>query len=115
MKPLTPPSVAGIAAVQRSFDAYQMEAFGQREAAFFALELAGECGELANLEKKIWRDPTRPVEFEPLADEAADVLIALLNYCNARKIDLEAAARSKLERIEGRRQAGRMGPVPKRD
>lgn len=109
---LTPPQVEGLEKTQSSFMNYQLRAFGQRSASFFALELAGECGELANLEKKMWRDPHRPVDEKHLADEAADVFIALMNYCNARGIQLEAAVQSKLARIEERRCAGLMGPTP---
>ncbi len=109
---LAPPQVQGLAPTQQSFLAYQLRAFGQRSASFFALELAGECGELANLEKKLWRDPECGVDAQHLADEAADVFIALMNYCNARGIALEGAVQSKLERIEQRRRQGRMGPTP---
>jgi NTP pyrophosphatase (non-canonical NTP hydrolase) len=109
---LTPPEVQGLAPTQLSFLDYQLRAFGQRSASFFALELAGECGELANLEKKLWRDPERAVDSQHLSDEAADVFIALMNYCNARGITLESAVQSKLERIELRRQQGQMGPTP---
>ncbi|MFZ9518875.1 MAG: hypothetical protein ACO3A4_00200 [Silvanigrellaceae bacterium] len=91
---------------------YQLRAFGQRSASFFALELAGECGELANLEKKLWRDPNCAIEPRAIADEAADVFIALMNYCNARGIDLEPSVVDKLRRIEERRKSGSMGPVP---
>ena len=63
----------------------------------------------ANLEKKIWRDPTHPPDMKHVADEAADVFIALMNYCNARGIDLEPAVMQKLVRIEERRLAGLMG------
>jgi NTP pyrophosphatase (non-canonical NTP hydrolase) len=109
---LVPPQVQGLAPTQQSFLAYQLRAFGQRSASFFALELAGECGELANLEKKLWRDPVRGVDPQHIADEAADVFIALMNYCNARGIELEAAVQSKLLRIEERRRQGHMGPTP---
>jgi len=109
---LTPPQVEGLNQTQQSFMQYQLRAFGQRSASFFALELAGECGELANLEKKLWRDPQRGVDEQHLRDEAADVFIALMNYCNARGIQLEPAVQSKLSRIEERRRKGQMGPTP---
>lgn len=109
---LPPPEVQGLSQTQSSFLDYQLRAFGQRSASFFALELAGECGELANLEKKLWRDPMSSVDSNHLADEAADVFIALMNYCNARGVDLEPAVKNKLQRIENRRQQGLMGPVP---
>lgn len=104
-----PPAVVGVAETQRDFHRYQSEAFGQRSPEFFSLELCGECGELANLEKKIWRDPSREDCRQSLPDEAADVFIALMNYCNSRGIDLHQAVTRKLERIELRRSQGLMG------
>lgn len=91
-----------LAPLQESFSAYQQAAFPARGPAFFALELAGETGELANLEKKLWRGDTVP--RERLADEAADVLIALMNYANERGLDLAEAVAAKLATIEERRR-----------
>lgn len=87
----------GLAPIQRAFDAYQSTCFIARPPEFFALELAGETGELANLEKKRWRGSD--VDEAHVADEAADVLISLMNFCNARGIDLAAAVAQKLPRI----------------
>lgn len=83
--------------VQHAFDAYQQSCFLERPAEFFALELCGEAGELANLVKKAWKG--REIADADVADEAADVLIALMNFCNARSIDLGAAVAEKLHRI----------------
>jgi NTP pyrophosphatase (non-canonical NTP hydrolase) len=96
--------------VQSGFDDYQRACFVSRAPEFFALELAGETGELANLEKKLWKGTTHLKSGEPIAgfpveDEAADVLIALMNYCNARGIDLASAVARKLAVIEERRRA----------
>ncbi len=92
----------GLGAIQRGFDAYQRACFPERPSEFFALELAGETGELANCEKKAWKGRTvAPERFE---DEAADVFIALMNYCNARGIDLGRAVECKLIEIERRRR-----------
>ncbi len=108
--PLTPPQVEGLQGTQRSFAAYQEKAFPPRSPEFFALELCGECGELANLEKKIWRDPGRRDDCrKELPHEAADVFIALMNYCNARGIDLQQSVVAKLQVIEKRRTQGKMG------
>jgi NTP pyrophosphatase (non-canonical NTP hydrolase) len=97
-----------IAAVQKGFEAYQSACFTSRPPEFFALELAGETGELANLEKKLWKGSTHLRTGEaiipgPVSDEAADVLIALMNYCNSRGINLAEAVASKLQEIERRR------------
>ena len=110
---LSPPKVFGLATTQTEFEAYQSKAFPARSSQFFALELAGECGELANLEKKIWRDPSRTDCIAELGGEAADVFIALMNYCNARQIDLEAEVTKKLQKIELRRVQGLMGERPR--
>lgn len=88
--------------VQSRFHAYQMAKFPSRPPEFFSLELCGEAGELANLEKKKWKGKT--ISNDALSDEVADVCIALMNYANARGIDLAAALTLKLRRIEERRQ-----------
>ncbi|MGB9852405.1 MAG: hypothetical protein ACPLPX_06025 [Candidatus Kapaibacteriota bacterium] len=87
--------------IQRLFDEYQNNYFPKRPPEFFCLELNGEAGELANAEKKIWKG--KPISTELLADEAADVFIALLNYVNSRKIDLTSALIEKLKLIEEKR------------
>jgi NTP pyrophosphatase (non-canonical NTP hydrolase) len=87
----------GVAPVQHAFDVYQQECFIARPPEFFALELCGEAGELANLEKKRWKGAA-PNDAHT-AEEAADVFIALMNFCNARGIDLAAAVAEKLPRI----------------
>lgn len=43
------------------------------------------------------------VKHEQFADEAADALIALVNYTNARGIDLGSAVKTKLGIIEQQR------------
>jgi len=87
----------GLPGIQKAFDTYQQECFLQRPPEFFCLELCGEAGELANLEKKRWKGST-PNDVHT-AEEAADVFIALMNFCNARGIELSQAVSSKLERI----------------
>ncbi|BBH52619.1 MazG-like family protein [Fluviispira sanaruensis] len=109
MKRILEPNAKGLDEIQKEFDKYQNAAFAERSPSFFSLELCGECGELANLEKKIWRDPLKDIDMAKLSDEAADVFIALLNYCNARKINLEMSVQNKLKRIEDRRISGKMG------
>ena len=87
--------------IQIIFDEYQKQCFVERSSEFFCLELNGEAGELANLEKKAWKG--REVDMESFCDEAADVLIAIMNYSNAKKIDLGKAVRKKLTKIEAAR------------
>lgn len=97
-----PESYGGLRTLQAEFRRYQKAAFPVRPPRFFALELAGETGELANLEKKAWKG--RQVDDAELADEAADVCIALLNFANSRGIDLAAAVEAKMRRIDKRRR-----------
>lgn len=87
--------------VQNGFDAYQNDCFEKRPSHFFCLELNGEAGELANLEKKEWKG--KAVEFDRFEDEAADVFIALMNYCNSKGIELGKAVNTKLLNIEEKR------------
>ncbi len=96
--PKLPRSYEGLNTLQAEFARYQQEAFPEREPKFFALELAGETGELANLEKKEWKG--RKVERAAYTDEAADVMIALINYANARGIELGEAVSGKMAKIE---------------
>ena len=108
---LKEPKVTGLKIIQNEFNTYQSNAFEERASSFFCLELCGESGELANLEKKIWRDPSKEIEIDKLSDEAADVFIALMNYCNSRNINLENAVQTKLTKIEDKRLKGLMGKI----
>lgn len=96
-----PGTYEGLRVLQGEFEAYQRAAFPEREPRFFSLELCGEAGELANLEKKSWKG--REVDEVDFIDEAADVVIAILNYANARKIDIARAVSEKMAEIERRR------------
>ena len=100
---LLPDSYDGLRKLQDEFHRYQEAAFPERPPRFFALELAGETGELANLEKKVWKG--RQVAADDFEDESADVCIALLNYANSRGIDLARAVEEKMRRIDTRRLA----------
>lgn len=90
-----------ISSVQKEFDNYQNCHFPKRSPEFFCLELNGEAGELANIEKKLWKG--KHVPEDRFADEAADVLIALMNYSNSRGVDLASAVADKLQKIENKR------------
>ena len=100
---LLPASYRGLRTLQAEFQRYQEAAFPHRPPRFFALELAGETGELANLEKKVWKG--RHVDEADFVDEAADVCIALLNFANSRGIDLAAAVKHKMRHIDSKRRA----------
>ncbi|MBI5153673.1 hypothetical protein HZA57_00415, partial [Candidatus Poribacteria bacterium] len=47
---------------QAGFRDYNAAAFPSRPPEFFALELAGEAGEIANKEKKLWKGRDIPLE-----------------------------------------------------
>jgi NTP pyrophosphatase (non-canonical NTP hydrolase) len=87
-----------ISQIQNQFDDYQNKNFPERSPEFFCLELNGEAGELANIEKKKWKG--KDISHAHFEDEAADVFIALMNYSNARKIDLGKAVLEKLKKID---------------
>ncbi len=99
-------AVPSLEDVQQGFDTYQESCFTEKPPEFFSLELCGEAGELANLEKKSWKG--KDIDDDRFEDEAADVFIALMNYCNARGVDLGKAVAAKLVTVEGRRQDGLM-------
>ncbi|MBX2799191.1 MAG: nucleotide pyrophosphohydrolase [Myxococcales bacterium] len=70
-----------------------------------AMALSVEAAEL--LELFLWStddgpQPPRAERAPKVADEAADVLMCLLNLCDRADIDLAAALRSKLARAEGK-------------
>ena len=96
-----PAGYGGLRTLQTEFRRYQKDAFPERPPRFFALELAGETGELANLEKKVWKG--REVARAAFDDEAADVCIALLNFANSRGIDLAAVVERKMRIIDEKR------------
>lgn len=100
---MLPAGYSGLRTLQSEFRRYQAAAFPVRPPRFFALELAGETGELANLEKKVWKG--RAVEDAAFEDEAADVCIALINFANSRGIDLATVVERKMRKIDGRRVA----------
>jgi len=89
---------AFIPEIQKEFDEYQKQYFPDRTPQFFCLELNGEAGELANLEKKRWKG--KDIDDLDIADEAADVFIALMNYSNSRDINLGDAVSKKLQWID---------------
>ncbi|MDE2761226.1 MAG: hypothetical protein OXQ94_18505 [Gemmatimonadota bacterium] len=105
-----PAGYGGLRKLQEEFMRYQRASFPPRPPRFFALELAGETGELANLEKKVWKG--RVVDEADFTDEAADVCIALLNFANSRGIDLAGAVERKMRHIDDRRRADPEPPLP---
>jgi NTP pyrophosphatase (non-canonical NTP hydrolase) len=87
--------------IQDAFQSYQDKHFLQRTPEFFCLELCGEAGELANLEKKLWKG--KEIPMDAVESEVADVFIALHNYANARGISISKVVAEKLAKIEEKR------------
>ena len=76
-----------------------------------AMALSVEAGEL--LELFLWSSddgpqPLRPERAPKVADEAADVLICLLNLCDRAGVDLGAAVLAKLAKAEEKYPADRV-------
>lgn len=76
-----------------------------------AMALSVEAGEL--LELYLWcaddgPQPLAESRQPKVADEAADVLMCLLNFCDRAGVDLEAALASKLARAEQKYPADRV-------
>lgn len=67
---------------------------------FYALGMAGEAGEVANLIKKRMRGST--IEIQDLYDELADVFTYLLLLADEVGVDLESAYRGKARFNEAR-------------
>lgn len=70
-----------------------------------AMALSVEANEL--LELYLWCSDEGPQPLNPerdprVADEAADVLLCLLNFCDRAGVDLEAALLDKLERARAK-------------
>lgn len=76
-----------------------------------AMALSVEASEL--LELYLWSADDGPQPLNPgrepkVADEAADVLICLLNFCDRAGVDLAAALDDKLRRAEEKYPADRV-------
>lgn len=69
------------------------------ERTFLALALAGEAGEVANVQKKIWRDGPSPELYTKLLDEIADVYAYLDHLCKALNTTREDVLVHKLNEV----------------
>ncbi len=96
------PTLAALSA--RALDFVERRDWGQfHSPRNLAMALSVEASEL--LELYLWcaddgPQPLNPDRAPRAADEAADVLICLLNFCSRADIDLAAAVDAKLQRAE---------------
>jgi NTP pyrophosphatase (non-canonical NTP hydrolase) len=104
------PTLADLTARVRAFaDARDWERFHTPRN--LAMAVAVEAGEL--LELYLWSSDGGPQPIHPdrvprVADEAADVLICLLNLCDRAGVDLGEAVAAKLARAEVKYPAERV-------
>jgi NTP pyrophosphatase (non-canonical NTP hydrolase) len=68
---------------------------------FFALALAGEAGELANVVKKAWRDG-KPLDREAALEELAGAACYLVGMAAALGCDLDAEMNKQMTAFESR-------------
>lgn len=89
----------------RRLNPERCKAFGhavnEMHVTFWATAIAGETGELCNLVKKMARGDQGNFK-DPIAKEAADVLIYLDLLCTHLDINLEAATISKFNEVSDR-------------
>jgi NTP pyrophosphatase (non-canonical NTP hydrolase) len=74
---------------------------------FLALAAAGEAGEVANVQKKIWRDGESEELTRKLEDEIADVLIYLEHLRVSLRIDFDFICARKMREVVQRPFAAR--------
>jgi NTP pyrophosphatase (non-canonical NTP hydrolase) len=67
---------------------------------FYALAIAGEAGELANLYKKQWRGDE--IKHDDVVQELADIRIYLEHLARVLHVDLDEACEVKLAIVQGR-------------
>ncbi len=71
-----------------------------------ALGLAAEAGEVANKVKKIMRDGT--FDRQAIADEIGDCLWYIAALCRDLNVDLSMVANKNLEKLNSRKQRGKL-------
>lgn len=101
-----------------NFDEYQRKAVGtaiypnQGDNLYYpALGLAGEAGEVCDKIKKIMRDQDGNrtlAQEEEIAKELGDVLWYIANLCEEMDIDMSQAAAMNIEKLESRKQRGKL-------
>lgn len=77
-----------------------------------AMGMAGECGEVINKVKKVYRDNDGTFDEEirkKIADEIADVLWYIATLANDLGYDLESLAIQNIEKLSSRKERGVIG------
>lgn len=99
--------------VDRAIDVHLRHASGQvgplgseQDIRFFALALAGEAGELANVVKKAWRDGV-PLNFPAALEELAGTACYLVGMARALGCDLDAEMNRQMDAFEARDRSPR--------
>lgn len=69
---------------------------------FLALGLAGEAGEVANVQKKAMRGDNLPNYNKMISDEMADVMMYLYMMSDRLGIDLDIACEEKCKELKER-------------
>jgi len=91
------------AEIHRRYVAGKWELYGQEDAHYLALSLAGEVGELCNIIKKMWRDgPQHDQQVEEVHKELADARSFLELLAMAFNCDLDQAVVRKYEEVRMR-------------
>lgn len=90
----------GMFELHEKMTAHLFPAYSNTDERFLALALCGECGELANLIKKRWRDGVD--KSEEIRDEIADirVYLELIAKCfNVEGEKLDERVKAKLQKV----------------
>jgi len=78
---------------------------GSKDWEFYAIALAGECGEMLNYLKKVKRGDF-PVDKEKLAEETADAITYAFILLKELGVDPEKAIMEKYEKVNERLKKG---------
>jgi NTP pyrophosphatase (non-canonical NTP hydrolase) len=81
---------------------------GLPEAAYLGLCIAGEASEISEKLKKAYRDNGGKVNVVLMAKEIGDVLYYLMRYAHLLGYDLEGIARLNVEKLESRKERGKL-------
>ena len=90
-------------------DSYPM---GEYKKCLYALGLCGEAGEIADKIKKVYRDTDGKTDWhvrEDIGKELGDVLWYLTRLANAYGFSLEGIMAMNLQKLQDRKERGKIG------